>query len=287
MRTSTQRLRDILDSQQCIRCNLFMFRLASGVEHYWTDGDVDVHALGRVYDSTGPSISGAFYKLVRGMQVSTLDLEVLVRPEHRVGGVSWPIAVRSGALDAAVVTIWKAFMPAWGEPAETLLIFSGEVKPITDVRQTVKLQVKSDASKLEQKVPGQVFKPGCGRQLYETGCGVRRGDNMQNGVILGIDSRYRLQTSLNKADGFFALGDVMFTSGANMGVRRAIKAYAKTGGQLDLSYPLVFDPQVGDSFVAYGGCDKTRGAGGCAKFGPGVEQRFSGTPYIPAPEVLV
>lgn len=287
MRARTARMDQILQSQQVIRSNLFTFRLNSGAEFYWTDGDVDVYSRGRNFSSTGPTIKGAKYHLTRGIQVDTLDLTVTIKPTDLIMGLPWPVAVRSGALDAAVVTIERAYMLDWGEEPEVLLIFQGEISNCGGGDQTVPISVKSDASKLDTKVPVGLFQAGCSRRLYAGRCTVSRNEFSRNGAIVSVTNRYEMYTTLGLPDGFFSLGDVLFTSGANTGVRRSIKKYVEGNGTIVLSYPLTFDLQIGDTFIAAAGCDKSRGSGGCAKFGAGVELRFNGTPYVPPPESIV
>ena len=177
MRTSTPELRALLASRQFVKCNLFTFTLIGGLAYHWTDADVDVEAHGQIFSSSGPTIEGARYSLVRGLQVDTLDLRVLVRSTDLIAGVQWSTAVRSGALDGAVMRVEKAFLPAWGAPAETLLSFEGEVLGPSCADLEITLPVKSDADKLNTLVPRLTFQPGCVRTLYSAGCGVSSAEN--------------------------------------------------------------------------------------------------------------
>jgi uncharacterized phage protein (TIGR02218 family) len=257
--------------------------LSSGASYHWTDADVDIVANGRIYDSHGPSIQGAKYNLVRGMQVSELDLVVLVAPTDLITGVAWPLAARSGALKNAEVVIEKAFMPAWGEPAETLNIFRGYVDASSGGDQEIALTVVSDSNRLNTQVPRSIFQAGCMRTLYDAGCGVPRDAYTMNSAVMAAPNRYSFSSALQQSENFYALGELIFTSGANSGVRRAVKSYR--GGVIELSYPLVFDLKAGDTFLVRAGCDRTRGDNGCAKFAN--LPNFKGTPYIPPPEMSV
>jgi uncharacterized phage protein (TIGR02218 family) len=283
MRNASPRLQGILDSAMFVKCNLFTMTLSSGLAYYWTDADVDILANGRLYDSSGPSIQGAKYTLVRGMQVSTLDLQVLVAPTDLIAGVPWFLAARSGALKNADILIEKAFMPAWGEPAETLSVFRGYVNESNDGEQEVVLSVVSDSNRLNTQVPRLVFQAGCMRTLYDAGCGVSRDAFTAHSAVAVSPNRYSFSSGLAQPDGHFALGELIFTSGQNSGVRRSVKSYV--AGAIELSYPLVLDLAPGDAFLVRAGCDRTRGANGCAKFAN--EANFKGTPYIPPPEVSV
>jgi len=286
MRASTPELRALLAGNQFVKCNLFTFTLISGQQYFWTDADVDVvvRATHQVFSSTGPSISGVQYKLVRGLQVDNYDLQVLVKETDTVAGVPWPVAVRSGALDGATMLIEKAFLPAWGQPAETLQVIAGEVTPgYADL--TVTLTVNSDADKFNTMVPRLLFQPACMRTLFDAGCTVSRPAYTFTGSVSALSSQAVFFTDMTQADDYFSRGRLLFTSGANTGVRRAIKVHAQSQGRLELSFPLLEPVAVGDRFTITAGCDKTQGTNGCAKFNN--LPNFKGTPYIPKPEAIL
>lgn len=287
MRTSTPELRALLAGNQFVKCNLFTLTLISGFQYFWTDADVDVvvRASGQVFSSTGPSISGVQYKLVRGLQVDNYDLTVLVKDADTVAGVPWPVAVRSGALDGATMLVEKAFLPGWGQPAETLQIFEGEVVSPAYADLVVTLTVKSDADKLNTLVPRLMFQPSCVHTLFDAGCTVSKAAYTFTGSITQLSSQSAFFTNMAQADDYFSRGRLLFTSGANTGVRRAIKTYAHEQGRVELSFPLIEPVAVGDSFTITAGCDKTQGVNGCAKFNN--LPNFKATPYIPKPETIL
>lgn len=280
MRNATPRLIAILAGNQFVKCNLFTLTLINGMSYYWTDADVDIVFGNQVYDHTGPGIKGAKYDLVRGMQVSTLDLTVMVASTDLIAGVPWTVAARSGALKNADLVIQKAFMPDWTQPAEALPVFEGYVNESTDAEGMLSLSVVSNAQLLNTQIPRSLFQPGCMRTLFDAGCGVPRAAWLTHGNVQSVQSRFAFTGNMPQADGFFALGDITFQSGANSGLRRSVKTYA--GGVVALSYPLMFDLAVGDAFTITAGCDHTQGANGCAKFAN--LQNFKGTPYVPPPE---
>lgn len=96
-----------------------------------------------------------------------------------------------------------------------------------------------------------------------------------NGAVITGDFNYVIT-------GYFDMGKVIFTSGANNGIFRAVKAY--TTGHITVVPPLPNVPQVGDTFMAYPGCDGQQST--CSdKFSNLLH--FSGEPYIPVPESAV
>ena len=239
-------------------------------------------AYGQVYSSNGPSISGAHFHLQRGLQVDTLTLNVMALPTDLLGGVTWDIAARSGALDGTIIKIDKAFLPGWGSPAESLNFFFGKVKSPKVGELIVTLTVVSDDDFLNTPIPKLSFQPGCVRDVYGPGCTVVRAAYQRVGNVGAIVNRIKFVSGLPDPDGWYALGSVTFNSGQNSGVRRSIKSFV--GGVIELSNPLVFDLATGDAFIIVAGCDKTTTM--CAaKFNN--LPNYKGTPFVPKPETMV
>lgn len=284
MRTSTVGFQNLLNSQKFLECNLFNFTLITGQQYYWTDSDVDVTFNGRTYLSTGPSISGVKYKLMRGLQVDTMDLTVLAKQSDLIGGVTWNVAAMSGALDGTKVSIEYALLPAWGSPAEAINIFKGQVSDVKKGDIDFTVAVLSDADKLNTKIPKIVFQPGCVRTLYSPGCTVIRANFSANGIVNSVTNRVSFQTNLPHPAGYFSLGAITFLSGLNAGVRRSVKIFAN--GAVTLSFPLAMDLAPGDAFTISAGCDHSRdGANGCPKFAN--QANYKGTPFVPMPEAIL
>jgi Uncharacterized conserved protein (DUF2163)/Phage conserved hypothetical protein BR0599 len=86
--------------------------------------------------------------------------------------------------------------------------------------------------------------------------------------------------------GWFALGQIIFTSGACKGLTRLISGHASGtgGGVLTVLPPLPVAPAAGDTFSALPGDDRTIASCG-GKFNNLA--MFGGTPYVPLPEMSV
>jgi uncharacterized phage protein (TIGR02218 family) len=283
MRKIEDGLAAILKTRQYVRCNLFTLTLANGVSYYFNDAGVDITVNNQTYPHAGPQFTGAKYELVRGMQVSTLDLNVMMQPTDLIGGVTWAVAARSGLLRNADLLIQRAYAQDWGQPFYALSIFEGYIDESSNIEGGLTLSVVSNAQLLNTSIPRYVFQPGCMRVLYDAGCGVDRAAFSVNGNVQGDFNRVTFGTNLTQADGWFAQGDITFQTGNNAGVRRAVKVYAS--GAVTLSYPLNFDLADGDAFVIAAGCDHTLGTNGCAKFAN--QSNFKATPYVPPPESAV
>jgi uncharacterized phage protein (TIGR02218 family) len=100
-----------------------------------------------------------------------------------------------------------------------------------------------------------------------------------SGAVSGTATALTFGSGLSVAAGDYAQGRVVFTSGANSGVARAIKA--NTTSAFTLIQPLPAVPAAGDAFTVYPGCDRTMGR--CATRFNNLG-RFKGTPFVPPPE---
>ena len=85
-----------------------------------------------------------------------------------------------------------------------------------------------------------------------------------------------------RSDTYFDNGQLVFTSGLNNGLVKAVRQYL--GGQMSFNSPLPFVPNVGDTFTAYPGCDKTQAT--CSGKFTNLTN-FEGFPYVPAPETAI
>lgn len=86
-------------------------------------------------------------------------------------------------------------------------------------------------------------------------------------------------SALDQPAGWFSLGKVAFTGGANAGATVTVKLYDGQGG-FQLVAPLQEAPAEGDGFVAYPGCALSM-ADCQGKFANLA--RFRGQPFIPQP----
>lgn len=81
------------------------------------------------------------------------------------------------------------------------------------------------------------------------------------------------------ANDWFGNGELIFTSGQNVGLSYSfVKTYV-ADGTITLAIPLYFSPQVGDEFVIRAGCRKRFAEDCVAKFANG--KRFGGFPHVP------
>ena len=151
----------------------------------------------------------------------------------------------------------------------------------------VTVELQSALGRCVRPCPMTVLQAACNNGLFDTRCAgagneaAMRAAYTVTGTATG-GSRTHLISALAQADSYFALGEVEFTGGLNIGARRSIGKHTDDGS-LFWADPLRFAVAAGDQFTVCAGCDKTWAT--CdARFSNTA--RFRGFPTIPAEEVL-
>lgn len=212
-----------------------------------------------------------------------------------IGGTPWLQACRLGLLDNAQVTVQRAYfaaplgypIPASGAvPTGLLTIFFGlvtDIDPLTTSSAT--LNIDSMISLIDISMPRNYFQTQCRHVLFDSGCTLNAASFAQAGIAGGASTQNAVVASslpTPGGSGTYALGRLVFTSGANEGVQTTISDW-DGADTLTLLRPLPFPVAAGDTFTAYPGCAKSTGA--CTAFGNLVN--FGGQPYIPVPEAVI
>lgn len=295
MKNVTPQLLALMASRQFYYATLFKFTLRGGTVLRYTDGDRNITMDGDVYEAGGYDgvlvnagdnrVSMSWHI---GLQVDTVTFDVAPRG-GAVAGVPWLQALRLGAFDGAEVEILYAFMPTYGDTSVGgVVAFTGLVAEVTANRAVATFEVNSHLELLDKNMPRNLFQPGCTNTLFDTGCALLKAAYTKTSAALtaATTTSFRASTNLPEAAGYYTLGVVTFTSGANAGFSRAVKAHTKAGSQstFTLLSPLPAAPANGDTFTIYPGCDKTQAT--CqAKFANLAN--FRGYPYVPENETAV
>ena len=123
---------------------------------------------------------------------------------------------------------------------------------------------------------------------------VSGGEQLQNDAPIAIGTSFTMPDyqqspsvglpvpTINQT-GYFDLGYIVWTSGANTGTVSAIKSYL-AGGIVNFFKPLLNLPHTGDTFTAYPGCDKQIAT--CDHKFSNLSN-FEGMSFIPSPETTV
>jgi uncharacterized phage protein (TIGR02218 family) len=263
--------------------DLYTLTLPGGTVLRWSGTDARVTVNGTSW-LLGPGFKRGRTRLSVGIAVDTLEVTVFADASITVSGTPLLQYIAKGGFDNARLQIDRAYKGR-GDVAVvgTLLWFVGRVADTKGDRTQARLNVKSDTELLDVMVPREVYQPGCTNTLYDPSCGVSRAAKTVTGSATSASDATRTSFShaLGQAAGYFDLGVVSFSSGANAGIGRTVKRH--TSGALAVLSPFPFPVASGDSFSIYPGCDKTQ-ATCTAKFSNVI--RFRGHPYIPAPETI-
>lgn len=218
-----------------------------------------------------------------GIEVSSCSVTIYPRRTDLLGGMPVASAIRNGAWDDATMLLSRAYFDEAGALRGVLPRFQGELAGYTMKDGALKLSLASSGSKLNRAVP-PVYQASCLNTLFDYGCGLSRSAWEVTGVTGVGSTAQAVQSQRGEAPGWFTGGVLYFTGGVLEGLRRTVRQHL-ADGVLTFFEQLPAAPASGDSFRLSPGCDRTLGAGGCAKFNNRLMYR--GHPFIPQPETVV
>jgi uncharacterized phage protein (TIGR02218 family) len=274
-------------NQQLMVCDLYTITLASGQVLYYTDAPQNIVIGGNTYLAaqmdSAPGFARGPIKLKIGLQVDSIEVDMFYDLNTRILGSTPGSFANAGGFDGASVKIDKFLTTSLSATTNgTVNLFTGVVSDVQAGSGKVTLNVSSNLIYLNGQFPRNYFLPQCNHALFDAGCGLSKSAYAVSGAAgSGCTQTTISDSALTQAAGYFALGYVVITSGANNGLTRTVKTFS--GGVLTLLYPLPAACASGDTFTVYPGCDKTQNT--CsATFGNLAH--FRGFPYVPTPEVI-
>ena len=287
MKTASTALKDfLLTAPAWVRADLYTFTLAggAGVLRY-ASTDTAVNANGLSF-GLGPLCQDGGVDSQRGVHVSTVDITLYADERHTVAGKPFLDFVEDYGLDGAAVKIERAFAANFADlagkgPVGTYVRFAGRVSEAQALGATqVVVHASSWLDLLSANLPADTYQTSCLNTLGDARCGVALAAYAVAGAVVGSAATYTaFASALPQAAGWFSLGKVAFTSGANAGATVTVKSFDGAGG-FQLVAPLQSPPAAGDAFTAYPGCALSM-ADCSAKFANLA--RFRGQPFIPPP----
>lgn len=274
------------------KADLYTLALAGGgTVLRWSGAAAELSGNGLTW-ALGPGLQRSRVRFTVGVEVDAITVTLTDIRGTTINGQALIPFIRAGGLANARLQLERAF---WGPgdtaPVGALLWFVGRVAEISKIdRYHAELSVKSNLELLDVMIPRDLYQAGCLNTLYDSACGVVRASYTVTGTAVGATDAARItfDPSLAQTAGWFDLGVITFTSGANAGISRTVKSYAPAA--LTVLQPWPFPVAPGDAFSIYPGCDKSQtGANGCAKFysAANVALRFRGHPYVPVPETVM
>lgn len=295
MKSATSGTIAILNSNRSyLIAEYYTFTLTTGQVLRYTTADVDLaHPIsGLVYSHVGPAIRRGSIKSEVGLVVAKCSITLGVNDSLTIGSVAWPAFAERGGLDGATVLIERTYMNFWGDLNHgVVVLFSGRVSDVQPTRTEIQLEVSSDVELLNLPMPRRLYQPGCMRSLFDAGCRVSL-DDFRVSAVVGAGSTLTVlyiaagATNLRYTAGFYNLGSVRFTSGANNGVLRSVSQYGNDPDNLFVRVIPALDvvPTAGDTFQLFPGCNKTMDD--CTQKFDNIAQ-FGGFPYVPIPETAL
>lgn len=209
----------------------------------------------------------------------------------KINGYPLLQAVRLGFFDSATVRMSKLFMhpPVPGVPIDTspgsVGWFMGVVQDAQAGRFSADLTIDDYLALLgNQQMPRQLYGVGCWHQVYDAGCTLLRTAFTSSAHVTAVTDGAHFSSNLAKADDYFDLGVITFTSGVNSGLSARVSKYLNAAGALITSYPFPTQPAVNDTFTVYPGCDLQQAT--CSTKFANLAH-FGGMPYIPDPSTIV
>jgi uncharacterized phage protein (TIGR02218 family) len=287
MKTASPELLALLATRQFFSADLYLFTLIGGGTLNYCGGDRDIVWNGVTWTAggtTGPYFdrkdnkAKCHWKV--GVEVDTLVFDVLPG-SALVEGEAFLSAVRQGVFDGAEMTLYRAFMPTYGNVAAgTVIMFAGRVAEIDAGRSLATFSVNSHLELLNQNMPRNLYQSGCVNTLFDVSCTLNAASfAVSDTVSTGSTQSVITPATLIEPNGYFDLGVITFTSGAASGLSRTVKTYIQgTPGTVSLISPLTVAPQAGDSFLIYPGCDKQQST--CQNKFANITN-FRGFPYVP------
>jgi uncharacterized phage protein (TIGR02218 family) len=282
--TSTGALAALLNARGPLtKADAWTITLRSGQVLRWSGADVAL-ALGARTFTLGPGIRRSRCRWTVGVAVDTLTVQLADNAATLINGQPLAAFLRARGFDGAQVQLERVFWGTSGGPVGSLLWFLGFVDDCEGDRWEATMRCSSYTKLLDVQVPRGVYQSQCANTLFDSACGLAQSGYVVSSSAAGATNTFRNEFahSLPQAAGYFSLGRVTMTSGANAGVSRTIKQH--TAGVLRVLQPWPFAVASGDTFDAIPGCDKALST--CeAKFSN--RTRFRGQPFVPAAETVL
>lgn len=257
----------LLATRQFQWVGLYKIAFVNGGTFYFTTGDAPLTFGGNTYLTAaqsgaifGKEGSRTMIKWRIGVEVDTMQFDVMPNG-GTLNSQKWLDAIKQGVFDSADVTFYHAYWPkqAWTPtilPTGVLVMFAGRVAPLSAGRSATNFTVNSYLDLLNQALPRNIYQAGCMNTLYDSACTLNSATFLVAGTALTGSTASLINATIANATGYFDLGKITFTSGANSGLSRAIKTYINgSPGTISVQPPFPNAPANGDTFNIFPGCD--------------------------------
>ena len=263
--------------------DLYTITLKAGTVLRYTTWDSTLTVLGNTFLTGPPNIERTAIEEQLGMAVSTIEVTITASATDLLSGVPILQSIGLGLFDGAAFKIERLFMDSSGQQIGTVIRFASFIGPVDELtRSYAKITVNSGTELLTMQLPAIILQPGCTNTLFDARCGLVKASFAEANTVQAGSTVNKLISLSAKADGYYDNGQLVFTTGANTGLVKAVKQFL--GQQFTFNSPLPFAPSAGDLFTAYPGCDKTQAT--CTNKFSNLAN-FEGFPYVPTPETAI
>lgn len=263
MRAISAGLQTFLDgNNKAIVRHLLTITLSSGTVVRWTDHSANITISGNTWLASGsgtvPLVKVGKRRDPAGTEVGELEVILYAGEGAQLAGMRLPLAAISDGFDGATVRVDRVYGPADLDLALGVLrLFDGRIGEIEPSSSEVVLSLVDAREDLKVQLPRTGIQPACSASHYDAQCGLSIGSWTVSGTVASGSTAIKVRSNRTEADGYFDLGVLTFTSGANSGYRRAVRAYLQANGEFELDEALPAGaPSAGDTFTVYPGCDK-------------------------------
>lgn len=144
----------------------------------------------------------------------------------------------------------------------------------------VQIAYKNEFNDFKKTIPVRRYTEGCNHSMYDVQCTLLKANTEVTGSAQsGSGTSLIIDPTRTEGDGYFDLGYIEFTSGANNGSQRAVSIYEV--GEINLMTPLLNTVGIGDTYKMYPHCKKTYES---CKDDFSNEINYGGFQDIPRPE---
>jgi uncharacterized phage protein (TIGR02218 family) len=203
---------------------------------------------------------------------------------NKLVGIIDEVAIFGGILSSAnVANLYTAGLAAHRSQIGTINRFSGIVGSVDELtRSSCKLTVNSGTQYLTMHLPPIIMQPNCVHTLFDAGCGLNKASFAESNSVQAGSTVNKVISLSSKPQGYYDNGQILFTSGPNNGLLKAVKQYFAQ--EFFFNSPLPFPPNAGDAFTSFPGDDKTQST--CQNKFNNLAN-FCGFPYVPTPETAI
>lgn len=272
MRTISAELQAQIEGEVTTLATCWRILRSDEKEYFFTDHDAAIVYDG---DSYTPLDSGrpSGYRQRADLSVAGLDIEMAYGPDNTLDA-----ELRAGLFDHAEVWTFKI---NWADTTMGIVNLARGRLGEVEIRQSAaRIELRSLAQLLSAQI-GRIYTPECDADLGDARCGVNLATYTKTGAVAAVTSRRVFTisgTAAGQVDGYYAYGEIEFTSGDNDGLSMQVEAYAAATDTITLIEPMPYDVAVADGVSLSAGCDR-RWATCKDRFDN--KDSFRGFPHIP------